>query len=132
MLSNQLTLTLANGGTPQPVLFDRVQTFNNNRSVYMAPAHTPAVRHMLGVSVTSPKRAGRFLGAMKSMFKVTKDLGVPDANGATFTSPAIGAIDLSIPVGASESSIDNLLDHLAALLIDHRASIKQSLLRSEY
>lgn len=132
MLSQTITLTLANGGTPRSVVFDRIQDFNNNRSVYMSAAHTPVQRHMLGFNVTAPKRSGKFLGAMKTVIKITQDCTVADASGLPLTSPSIGSIDLSIPVGAEPSRIDTLLDHLEDLIKSHRDSIKRSLLRSEF
>lgn len=134
MLSNNVVITLDNGGTPSTVTFDRVQDFNNNRSVYMAASHTPLMRHTLGFTTTTPKRSGKFLGAMKAAVKVTKDLSVADASGLPYVTPGIGNVEFSLPVGCLGSDIDMLLDHMEAILKqeDTRALIKRQLLRSEY
>lgn len=129
MLENTLTLNLANGGTPVNISIARIDVLQN-RSVYHEPTHSTTMRKTVGFYRTLPKRSGDFLGVAKSAVKSTIDLPVLNAKGETITSPVIGEISFSVPIGATEANIDSLLDRLEAL-IKRRDVIKRTLLGPE-
>lgn len=129
MLENNLTLTLANGGTPVNISIARIDVLQN-RSVYHEPTHSTTMRKTVGFYRTLPKRNGDFLGVAKSALKSTVDLTVQNAKGESIISPAIGEISFSIPIGATESDLDHLLDRLEAL-IKSRAIIKRTIFGPE-
>lgn len=130
MLPDTITLALPNGGTPVNKAFGRVDVFPN-RSVYHGPAHTVLMRQTLGFYRTPSKRIGKFNGVMKSAAKVTLDIHVLNAIGETITSPQIGDLSYSIPVGATEGNVDQLFDHIEALVKDQRAIMKRTLFGPE-
>lgn len=129
MLDNTITLTLPNGGTPVDVPIARIDVLQN-RSVYHEPTHSTIMRKTVGFYRTLPKRSGDFLGVAKSAVKSTLDMTVANAKGEPVVSPMIGEISFSIPIGAVEADIDNLLDRLEAL-IKRRSVIKRTLLGPE-
>lgn len=130
MLENEITLALPNGGTPANALFKRIDVVQN-RSLYHGPGHSPIARNTLGFYRTPSKKVGNFLGVMKSSMKHTMDIQITNAVGETVTSPQIGELSFSIPVGATELSVDKTFDHLEALLESQRAVCKRTLFGPE-
>lgn len=130
MLENTITLALPNGGSPVNAVFTRIDVFQN-RSLYHGPGHSNTSRKLLGFYRTPAKKSGNFLGVMKSATKVTMDLAVLDALGATITSPQIGEISFSVPIGATETQVDTLLDHLEAQIEGQRSILKRTLFGPE-
>lgn len=130
MLENEITLALPNGGTPVNAIFKRIDVLQN-RSLYHGPGHFPTARNTMGFYRTPSKRVGNFLGVMKSALKYTHDLQVLNAVGETITSPMIGEMSFSIPVGATEVNVDLTFDHLEALIEGQRAIVKRTLFGPE-
>lgn len=120
MLPDQITLAVdvLNNNTLVNKVFDRIED-PVGRSIYygVTDQHTQVSRNILGFYRTLPKRSGTSLGTMKSSFKFTRDMAVPNALGATVTMPHIIEVNHSVPVGASVASVLAQREHAAALII---------------
>lgn len=130
MLENTLELTLPHGGTPQTVTATRIGTSGNDKSTYNLAGHSTLKRRMLSFSRTYPKRSGSYYGVARGAMKVTIDREVLDAKGASVIAPDILDISFGLPVGATEATVDLVVDYLAALA-GRRDLIKRLLLGPE-
>lgn len=119
MLPDTVTLALPNSGTPVNRAFKRIDVLQN-RSVYHGPAHTTLLRETLGFYRTPSKKIGNFNGVMKGAVKTTLDIEVQNAIKETIVSPQIGEMSFSIPVGATVANVNQLFDHLDALIQGQR------------
>lgn len=130
MLENTITLALPNGGTPQDAIFQRIDVFQN-RSVYHGPGHSTTSPNTMTFYRTPSKVSGAFLGVMKSAAKVSKATIVPNNIGVNITAPRIAEVSFSVPVGATEANVDDLFDHIEALIEGQRAILKRTLFGPE-
>jgi len=90
-----------------------------NRSIYIGENHVPAARDIIGMYRTFPKVNGNFKGVEKSSLKATKDIVVNGVDGlAQLTSPLIGEVNFSIPVGATDSDVLLLRMKLVAAIMN--------------
>jgi hypothetical protein len=121
MLDNTITLSVDednSGSGFQDTVFTRQEEYLN-RSLYKGPAHTMSRRDTLGFYRTQPKRSGNDLGTAKVDSKFTQDIEVDGADPSTsMVKPLIGAVNLSIPVGATDAQLLVLRQRIIALL-DH-------------
>lgn len=90
-----------------------------NRSVYVEATHTPDYRKMMTLYRTFPTKSGNFKGVSKSAIKLTRDVDVAMVdNTATVTSPIIGEMSFSIPVGSLGADIEYVRQMMIACLND--------------
>lgn len=83
-----------------------------NQIPYKGPANTLAVKDRLDLYRTNPKETAAFSGVGRSRTKFVRTLTLTGAK--TASGDAIGDINVSIPVGASDASIDALADDIAS------------------
>lgn len=118
MLDNTITLAvdLLNSGTTTNQAFSRLEEFAN-RSKYMAPGHTLALRDTLDMYRTFPSKTKNFNGVAKSGFKFTTDIEVDGADTTTtVVAPMIGEVSFSLPVGFTTAQLIILRQRIIALL----------------
>lgn len=85
-----------------------------NLVAYAGPAHTSSVKDKLSLGRTNAKPTTVFSGVVRSDGKLTRTLTLTGA--LTPTADAILEIKTSIPVGASGTDIDAILDDMGAFL----------------
>lgn len=108
MQSNEITLSVNednDDGTTAEVdhVYQRYEEYLN-RSIYIGETHVPAARDTIGMYRTFPKTNGNFKGVEKTSLKFTKDIVVDGVDGlAQLTSPLIGEVSFSMPVGATDA-----------------------------
>lgn len=123
MLDNTITLPVdvANNATLVNKVYTRDEEYLN-RSVYTGPSHTLVMRDTLGFYRSPVKKSGTDLGTAKSSMKVTEDISVTNALGATVVKPAIGSAEFSFPVGITAGKAMEIRQRLIAA-IDHAVAI---------
>jgi hypothetical protein len=95
---------------------------------YKGPAHTLSVTDFLLLGRVLPKPTTTFSGVGRTQAKLTRTLTLTGA--LTPTGQAINTINHSIPVGASGTDIDAMLDDMGAFLAsaDYKTYVKQQLI----
>jgi hypothetical protein len=120
MQANVITLAVDELNTESTTdhVYSRFEEFAN-RSVYTEAAHQLTARDTLALYRTFPKTNGNFPGTAKSMAKFSQDLGITGVDGlATLTSPLIGGISFSVPVGVDAAAQMVMRQRMIALLDD--------------
>lgn len=119
MLDNQITLAVDednDGVGLVNVVFTRFEEFQN-RAVYIAANHALNARDLLTVFRSFPKPNGNFRGVAKSTVKFTMDVTVLGVDGvSTLTSPMIGEVSFSLPVGVTAAQTKKLRQRVISLL----------------
>lgn len=116
------TVTLAvdvlNNGTTVNKVYTRYEEYTN-RSSYIGADHLPDDRNMLAIYRTFPTKSGNFKGTSKSSVKFTQDIEVAGVDSSTtLTSPMIGEVSFSLPVGATAAEAKELRQRIIACLDD--------------
>jgi hypothetical protein len=83
-----------------------------NQIPYKGPSHTISVKDRLDLYRTDPKGTTTFSGVARARAKFVRTLTLTGAK--TVSGDAIGDINVSVPVGASDAVIDALCDDIAA------------------
>lgn len=84
-----------------------------NQIPYKGPAHTLATKDRLDLYRTEPKGNAVFSGVGRSRAKFVRTLALTGAK--TTSGDAIIDISMSMPVGASTTDMDNLVNDVASL-----------------
>jgi hypothetical protein len=99
-------------------VFGRFDEFQN-RSVYTGENHQLTARDLLTLYRTHQKVSGNFRGVAKSSCKFTQDFVIDGVDGISqLTSPLIGEINFSIPVGVVVADQLIMRQRMIALLDD--------------
>lgn len=116
MQQDTITLALTHDTTTIDAAYRRAEEYNG-RSVYIAPDHETAVRHIMGLYRTPAKPTSTFRGVKKASVKITQDVVVDDRVGGTVQCPAIAAADFSLPEGMTDAQRKALVVELAAAIL---------------
>jgi len=126
MLDNTITLQVdvLHDAVLVPHPFTRFEQFLN-RTVYVGPGSSDAYRNQMTLLRSTPTESGNFRGVKKTSLKFTKDVGVIGVDATTLNvAPIIGAVNFSIPVGASAAEVLIVREHLIAALNDQDLSVR--------
>lgn len=127
MLANSITLQTSLATTPVDVEFSRYEE-HLDRTVYIGDDHSLERKHTLSLYRTQPKRVGNNRGQAKAALKVFHEAAVLGADQTTnVINPGVGDVMLSIPVGATDAFIEDLLDELISSL--QHAEIRSKLIK---
>lgn len=127
MLDNVITIQHDLDTTPVDNSYRRYQE-HMDRTIYISGDHTIDSRDILTVRREMPTRTGNFRGMAKPSFKFTKDISVAGYDqSTTITSPLIGNVSFSVPVGAAAVEIDQLLDHIVSGL--QNSALRENLIK---
>jgi hypothetical protein len=125
MLDNTIVLPVdpANDGNIVNENYTRYD-YGANRATYVGDDHSLSSRNMFAVTRSFPTASGNFKGVGKSSIKFTQDI-VVDGVDVTVqnTSPIIGAVNFSIPVGCTSAQAMLVRQRLVAA-IDHAFAIQ--------
>lgn len=125
MLDNTITLPVdpANNEQVANEVYTRYEE-SANRSSYIGQDHSLAVRNTLAVTRSFPTVSGNFKGVAKSALKFTQDIEVEGVNAMTVnSSPMIGTVGFSFPVGTTPSQAMHLRQRIVAA-VDHEIMIR--------
>lgn len=120
MQDNVLTLAVdeLNTGVTTDHVYERNRTYEN-RSVFHEANHSLVARDTLSLYRTEPKVNGNFKGTAKCALKFSQDKSVTGVDGlASLTSPIIGEVSFSVPVGISTADKLIMRQRLIAVLDD--------------
>lgn len=105
-----------NDGTPTATPYTRYEE-TQNRTVYIADDHTPAVRNQVAFYRSLPTKSGNFRGVGKSSVKFTRDTQVPGVDlNTTLASSIIVDVSFSVPVGLDAIDVRKMRQSVIALL----------------
>lgn len=97
-------------------VFSRFEEFQN-RASYISAEHSLDSRDTLGLYRTLPKPSGNFRGVAKSAVKFSMDVVVTGVDGVSqITSPVIGEVSFSVPVGTSAADALIMRQRIVALM----------------
>lgn len=111
MLDATITLPVVGGD----VDVDRYSE-EKDKSTYLFDGATWASRKEISFLRSTPKASGAYPGNARGTFKITWDTEVVDKLGNTIVAPIIATVQYSIPVGASDTVVNNHIKHTAAVL----------------
>lgn len=120
MLDNQITLHVdkLSNDTLVDEVYTRFEEYAN-RSIYIGEDHSLSTRNLCAVTRAFPTISGNFKGVAKTALKFTQDIEVAGVDTTTSNSaPMIGAVNFSIPVGATSAQTMHLRQRIIAGL-DH-------------
>jgi len=120
MQANVITLAVDEQNDSNTVdhVYTRADYFQN-RSLYVSGDHTLEARDTLGFYRTQPKQNGNFKGTAKCSLKISTDKLVDGVDGfSQLTSPIIGEVSFSVPVGVTSADKMIARQLLIAILDD--------------
>jgi hypothetical protein len=120
MQDNILTLAVdeLNDTNTTDHVYERNRTYEN-RSLFHEAGHTLVARDTLALYRTEPKVNGNFKGTAKCAMKFSADKSVTGVDGlAALTSPIIGEVSFSVPVGITSADKLIMRQRIIALLDD--------------
>jgi hypothetical protein len=120
MQDNVLTLAVdeLNNASTVDHVYNRFEEYTN-RSVYTEDGHQLTARDTLTLYRTFPKQNGNFKGTAKCSAKFSIDKSVLGVDGlADLTSPIIGEVSFSVPVGVTVADQMIMRQCIIALLDD--------------
>lgn len=120
MQASPITISVdaANDGNPADQLYS-LQTYVENRSVYIGVNHVAEARNQLNLYRTFATKSGNFKGTEKTAAKFTQDVTVPGVDGSTtLTAPIILEVSFSVPVGTTDAALLEMRQRAVGLLDD--------------
>jgi hypothetical protein len=121
-MSDTITLSVdvANDGNLVNSIFTKARTLlNGARTLFFGPTHETSLPDTLAIYVSDAKPNGNFKGVTRPGLKRTSTIVVPGIDPTTsITSPLIGNVEFSVPVGATSEECMILRQELIAALDD--------------
>jgi len=118
MQPNEITFNVdvLNDGNTTPQVYKRFDQVGN-RSVYHGASHAADLRDAINLYRSPATKNGNFRGVQKTAIKVTRDKLVPGVDSTTtLTSPMIGDISFSLPLGVTAADVLELRQLIIAAL----------------
>lgn len=116
------TITLAvdvlNNATLVNKVFTKLRSLKNGlQTVLFGPDHTSYSPDLLSCTVSDPKPNGNFKGVVRPIVKRSTTVSVAGVDDTTtISTPLIGTINFSVPVGVTAAQVMELRQDLIAVL----------------
>lgn len=88
------------------------------RVSYIGPNHSDMIKDMVVLNTTPPKRSGTSFGNRRASINVIASVTVPTPDGETETKDMKFELVTSVPVGTSQSDLDEIMARISAAVAD--------------